>query len=174
MARRDRKNGNRRAVSHGGYAAVVAERLDEKVHAVYEALSADAPLRDATGELPRHDHAQVVLLAECLSRLEDVRAHLRDFGLFDRKTKQPRPALEVERHLRREAADYLDALGMTPRSRAKLGVDLTRTFDLAQAMAADAERERRDGEAATETGPAGSLPLPPPGVLLPKNGEGHA
>jgi hypothetical protein len=114
-----------------------------------------------------------VLLAECLSRLEDVRAHLRDFGLFD-QTKQPRPALEVERHLRREAADYLDALGMTPRSRAKLGVELTRTFDLAQAMAADAERERRDGEAATETGPAGSLPLPPPGVVLPKNGEGHA
>ena len=32
------------------------------------------------------------------------------------------------------ASDYLDALGMTPQSRAKLGLDLARTTDLATAM----------------------------------------
>ena len=43
--------------------------------------------------------------------------------------------------MRREAADYLDALGMTPKSRAKLGLDLQRTVDLASAMSEpDAER----------------------------------
>jgi hypothetical protein len=40
--------------------------------------------------------------------------------------------LSLETKLRREAAEYLDALGMTPKSRARLGVDLVRARDLAQ------------------------------------------
>lgn len=36
--------GNRRAVAHGGYAAVARERLDARVAQVYDALAADAPL----------------------------------------------------------------------------------------------------------------------------------
>ena len=62
-------------------------------------------------------------------------ANLRDFGLFDQKSGAARPALDIERRLRREAAEYLDALGMTPRSRARLGVDLTQARDLAQEWA---------------------------------------
>lgn len=128
---------NRRRVSHGGYARVLDDRLKAKAREVYDALAEDAPLRNADGSLPAADQAQVALLAECLCRLEDVAAHLVQYGLFDQKTKQPRPALEIEGKLRREAADYLDALGMTPRSRAKLGLDAARVFDLAQHLAGD-------------------------------------
>lgn len=45
--------GNRRALSHGGYAAVTRDRLDTKVREVYDALAADAPLRDLDGGLPQ-------------------------------------------------------------------------------------------------------------------------
>jgi hypothetical protein len=142
-------SGNRRALTHGGYATVARERLDAKVQEVFDALAADAPLRDADGSLPRADAALVRLLAECLCRLEDVSANVREFGLRDQKTKEVRPAVEVEMRLRREAADHLDALGMSPRSRARLGLDLARTVDAATAMSHPdpVERERLMSEA---------------------------
>jgi len=127
--------GNRRTVTHGGYAEVARARLDAKTREVFEALAADVPLRDAAGELPRYDAAQVALLAKCLCRLEDVESYVAEFGWRDQKTGEPRTGLvELEGRLRREAADYMDALGMTPRSRAKLGLDLARSsqFDLAR------------------------------------------
>lgn len=136
--------GNARAVAHGGYAAVAHARLDAKVREVFDALAAEAPLRAADGGLPREDAPMVRLLAECVCRLEDVSANVREFGLRDQNTKEIRPAVEVESRLRREAADYLDALGMTPRSRARLGLDLRRAGDLdvAREMAAiDADAE---------------------------------
>jgi hypothetical protein len=129
--------GQARALSHGGYAAIVGDRLDAKVREVFDALAADAPLRDSAGGLPQHDAAAVSLLAQCLCRLEDVTANIRDFGVFVQGGKRKgdvRPAVELERSLRREAAGHLAELGMTPAARAKLGVDLARTVDLAMAM----------------------------------------
>ena len=46
----------------------------------------------------------------------------------------PRPAVEFERRLRAEARDHAAELGLTPRSRAALGLDLARSIDLATAM----------------------------------------
>ena len=129
--------GLQRRLTHGGYAQLHAERVESKEREVYDALAADAPLRDSVGNLPRHDAAQVALLAQCLCRLEDVSANVRDFGVFEQRGKrkgQLRPAVELEAKLRREAAGYLDALGMTPKSRAALGLDLVRREDLASAM----------------------------------------
>lgn len=119
---------NQRARTHGGYAAVSHERLGEKALAVFTALAADAPLRDGAGELPAADAALVRLAAECLLRLEDIGQHLGEQGLFDRKGAV-RPVVELEGRLRREAADHLDALGMSPRSRGRLGLDLARTAE---------------------------------------------
>ena len=133
--------GNRLAVQHGGYAAIARDRLEEKQRQVFDALSADAPLRDATDELPRHDGAQVALLAEVLCRLDDVNAYLAARGYLDERGNV-RPAAELAGRMRREASDYLDALGMTPKSRAKLGLDLARTTDLATAMS-EPDDERR-------------------------------
>ena len=136
--------GNQRARSHGGYAAVVRERLDVKVLEVADALGSDLPLRDAAGGVPRADAVAVRLLAENLCRLDDVSAHLRDFGLFDQATGEPRPALDLERRLRAETLDLAESLGLTPRSRARLGLDVQRGVDLAQAMAEDARREEAE------------------------------
>lgn len=127
------RDGHLPALRHGGYARVAAERLDEKAREVFDALAADAPMQD-TGGLPAADAALVRLAAEVLCRLDDVGANVRDFGLFDQETGAIRPVVELESRLRREAADHLDALGMSPRSRARLGVDVARAqhFDLAR------------------------------------------
>lgn len=58
-------------------------------------------------------------------------AYLAAHGLLDAKGNV-RPAVELEGRLRREVADYLDALGMTPRQSSQLGVDVQRGFDLAR------------------------------------------
>jgi phage terminase small subunit len=136
--------GNDRARSHGGYARLAAERVDEKVREVWDALAADAPLRDFDDKLPAHDSAIVDLLAQTLCRLEDVTANIRDYGVFQARGKHKgtvRPAVELESKLRREAAGYLDSLGMTPKSRAGLGLDLARTRDLAQEWARQGDDE---------------------------------
>lgn len=147
--------GNRRAVSHGAYARVLTERLEAKAAEVFAAVAADAPVRAQDGSLPAADAVPARLLAECLCRLEDVGSHLRDRGLFD-KDGGVRPAVELEGRLRREAADHADALGMTPRSRAKLGLDLAKSFDLAQAWAQeDVAAEALDVDADAVSGSYG-------------------
>jgi len=126
--------GNTASLKHGGYAAIARDALERKQREVFDALALDAPLRGHDGDLPRHDGAIIALLAACMIRLESIATYLRDHGLIDDRTGQPRAVLEVEGRIRREAADLLDALGMTPRSRAKLGVDIARSVDLSTAM----------------------------------------
>jgi hypothetical protein len=129
-------SGNRLAVRHAGYARIARERLDAKQREVYDALAADAPVRGPDGGLPSAHAVPVRLLAEALCRLDDVSAHLRDFGVLDQRTGDPRPAAELEGRLRREALDLAEALAMTPRSAGKLGLDLARTEDVARGIAA--------------------------------------
>jgi len=110
---------------------------------IYEEQAEAAPVRAANGDLPVYDRALVRLLAQALCRLEDVTPWLDKHGAFDRRGK-PRSALRWEARLRREVAGYLDAMGMTPKARARLGVDLARTADLASAMSEpDPERRKR-------------------------------
>lgn len=137
--------GNRRALRHGGYATVARERLDAKTRQVFEALAFDAPLRDADGGLPAPDAAIVMLLAQCLVRVEDVAANVAVYGVVDERTDTVRGAAELERRLRLEAAGYMNDMGMTPASRARLGLDLARSMDLAGLMADDYRREQEAG-----------------------------
>jgi hypothetical protein len=58
---------------------------------------------------------------------------------------QPRPSVELESRLRREIADLCDALAMTPRSRAKLGLDLVQgRKSLIEQMAEETEQRGED------------------------------
>lgn len=133
--------GGRKPV-HGGYAAVARDRLEAKAVEVYDALAADAPLRNADGSLPAADSVLVRLLAECLCRLDTISAHLRDHGILT-PDGEVRSVVEVEGKLRREAADHAEALGMSPRARAKIGMDLVRAEVAAQSVEGDdAARER--------------------------------
>jgi hypothetical protein len=125
------------ALRHGGYASVAVEALDAKAKTVFAALSADAPMRDEQGDLPRYDTVAVRLLADCLCRLDSLSAWLA--GRW--ATTEASPALDLERRLRDQALDLCEALGMTPRSRARLGLDVKRaqSFDLAAAWAAQGD-----------------------------------
>lgn len=141
--------GNQRHLSHGAYARVALDALDEKTQTVYRALAADAPLRDGDGGLPPADAVQVRLLADCLCRLDAVGAWLA--GRW--ATPEARPALDLEMRLRREASLYLTEMGMTPRSRAALGIDVVRaerslSDALAEGGRAVEARLQRDREAA--------------------------
>jgi hypothetical protein len=133
--------GNRRGLRHGAHAQVLPARLDAVTAAIAAQIAADAPVRAPSGELPAHDREVVVQLARCLCRLDDVGRWLDEHGSLDRRGKVRSAAL-WERRLRGEALRYLDALGMTPRSRAKLGLDLARTVDLATAMSEPDPRKR--------------------------------
>lgn len=131
--------GHTLAVKHGGFARVGAARLAEKVRELYEALGEDLPLRAADGGVPPADEARLSLCARAMARLEDVERYHDNFGWRDVKTGNPRPSVEVERTLRVEVANHLDALGCSPASRVKLGVDLQRSFDLAKHWADEAQ-----------------------------------
>lgn len=138
--------GNVRALRHGAYATVARDRIDVKVREVFDALAADAPLRDRDGGLPAADGAAVRLAAEVLCRLDNVSDFLARRGIEDDKGELRTTVLDIEGRLRREAADHLDALGCTPRARARLGLDVARAeaFDLAKAWQAEHERAAGD------------------------------
>jgi hypothetical protein len=145
--------GNVRALKHGGTARqATLIRAGSWAERILAELEAEAPLRADDGGLPAHDRQVVELLASALARLEAVDGWLATRPPVDEKGR-PWPAEDVARRLRREAGGYLESLGMTPASRARLGLDLARTSSLAELMAADAELERReragdvDGEA---------------------------
>lgn len=137
--------GNRRAQRHGAYAAVGAEEREGEMRRIFDALSADLPLRDPDGGPPAADGVAVELLADCLVQLRRARADVEDHGWRDPKTGDPRPVVDRAQRLRREAFEYAEALGLTPRGRLKLGLDLARGVDLARQAAEDFERERTEG-----------------------------
>lgn len=140
--------GNQRRRTHGAYAAVAADRLDAKVREVFDALAADAPLRAEDGGLPAADAAAVRLAAEVLCRVDSVSEYLTRRGIEDADGGLRTTVLELESRLRNEAADRLDALGLSPRARARLGLDVARaqSFDLAQHWAGEDDSEVIDGE----------------------------
>jgi hypothetical protein len=137
--------GNRRALRHGGYAQVAPARLGERARQIFDELAIDAPLRDEDGGLPAADHLVVSLLAQCLVRLEDIAAYLSLHGLLDAKGNV-RPAAELERRLRSEAADHARELGLSPRARTTLGLELVRGASAQQQLEDHiAQRYGQDG-----------------------------
>ncbi|MDQ6807522.1 MAG: P27 family phage terminase small subunit [Actinomycetota bacterium] len=143
--------GDRRALSHGAYSQIEPERLDSKVREVLAALTADAPVREVDGGLPAADGVAVRQLAEALARLDTIAEYLGRRGWEDESGK-PRPVLDYEGRLRSHVLELLKELGMTPASRAKLGLDLVRarrTLDDELAAGRDAweRREAIDGTA---------------------------
>lgn len=121
--------GHTRSLKHGAHARLATTLIAGSwSETIYAALAEEAPIRDRVdrddpGTLQAPDRQLVELLASCLARLQSVAAWLELRGPLD-EDGTPRAAASAERALRREAAAYLDALGMTPRSRAALGLDV--------------------------------------------------
>lgn len=133
------QKGEQTALTHGGYARIAQERLDEETTRIMDALAADAPVYEAA------DGLVVQMLAEAICRYKNVRAYIARYGEFDeRRTTHPgenvrrakrkgKPTkasadpwriVEVERELRSDILKISETLGMTPTSRAKLGLAL--------------------------------------------------
>lgn len=134
--------GNARAKTHGGFATIAADRLEEREKIVVEALAADLPLRDPDGSVPAADALAVTLLAQSLCRLEDVAGFHGRRGIETSKGNL-RNSVEVEGKLRREALDFCEALGLTPRGRVRLGLDLQRTEINQEQLESDREARER-------------------------------
>lgn len=131
--------GNRRAVKHGAYATLTAEAIADEVRELYDVLADSAPLRDREGGLPVADEAAVEVAARALHRYRKVAAWCDMYGRLDEKTGDPKGAAVYEGQCEARLERALDALGLNPRSRAKLGLDLAgaaeKAPDLARALA---------------------------------------
>ena len=130
------ETGNTRTLQHGGYARVSRDRLDAKVIELSDALAEDVPIVSTSDQLA------IAELATKVCQLQDLRTYLAAHGFLD-GDGDVRPAAELERKLSAQVDDKLDALGMTPRSRVKLGLDLSKAV-------AQAARERDDRVAAAK------------------------
>jgi len=122
--------GNQRALRHGAYARISEPELDARTREIFMAIAEDAPVRSADGGLPAHDSIAVRLLAETLIRRDRVRAEELAHGLEIASGPRKgalRGVVEYGLRLDGQALDLLDRLGMTPRSRAALGLDLARS-----------------------------------------------
>ena len=130
--------GNSYTRKHGASATVAENVREAKAQAVFGALAADVPVKD-DGALPATDGVAVRLLADTLCRLDSIGAYLAARGWQDDEGK-PRPVLDYEAKLRAHALDLCESLGMTPRSRAKLGLDLRKLQTPAEALGAHLEQ----------------------------------
>lgn len=126
--------GNRRAVKHGAKAKPSAKAVQEKREALKAALASSAPVKDPADEFA------LTMIATTLCRLDSVGEWLDEHGPLDRKGK-PRSAASWERRHTSSAMKQLAALGMTPQSRARLGVKAAQ-IDLAQLLSAPDTPER--------------------------------
>jgi len=119
------------------------ELVEERERQLFEQLAADAPGRDQTGELPRHDRSLVRLLAMASIRLQRCEEFIARHGMFDRGGKV-KNVVNLERDFRLECSRYLDALGCSPASRARMGFDLAKTQALAEQPRRSSMLDKRD------------------------------
>ena len=103
--------------------------MSQAVREVRGALAASAPVRDQAGDLPASDEATVELAARALCRVRRVEAWCDLHGYLDEKTGDVKPAVRYLEEATRTADRLLATLGMNPRERAKLGLDLAAAED---------------------------------------------
>jgi hypothetical protein len=130
-------------LTHGGRSVLLFRDVSEEVAELMEALGAAVPVRDADGSVPAADMAAIEYAARALKRYRHLSAWCDAHGRLEEKTGNVKPAANYELQAERSLVAALEALGMTPASRAKLGLDLARSADLAMEWAAEHERERR-------------------------------
>jgi len=110
---------------HGGHATPTVDEIATVEQELRE-LAAAAPLRDSNGDLPVFDRPWARELAAGIWRLRRVRAWVDLHGALDEKSGSVQPAAALELRLSQHVREGLKALGMTPRSRAKLGIQISR------------------------------------------------
>jgi len=149
--------GNALAVKHGAYSEVLLADVEAEVRELIDALGSAAPVRAADGSLPHADLAAVEQAARALRRYRTVSAWCDAHGRLEERTGKVKPAADLELRAERALGLALDSLGMNPRSRARLGLDLARSVDVASALSEpDPELRRELLQRAGMLGPEGS------------------
>lgn len=130
-------------LTHGARSTLLFKDVDAEVVELMDALGESVPVRDADGGVPAADQAAVEYAARALKRYRHLSTWCDLHGRIEEKTGKVKPAADYELRAEKSLANALDALGMTPTSRARLGLDLARSADLAMEWAAESDRERR-------------------------------
>ncbi len=117
--------GNQLARTHGGYARIAHEELSAERLRIFNAIGEDVPVQDG------RDGSAITALARAEIRLRRVEAWIDEHGEFDDEGNI-HPAVDLERRLRLELSEHHDALGLNPRSRSRIGLDVAKSFDLAK------------------------------------------
>lgn len=107
--------------------------LSPAAQELLEALAEAAPVRDAAGDVPIHDRLAIEAAAVDLIIVRRCLGFLVAQGFEDSRGNQ-RPEVDGLGRANERLMKKLDRLGMTPASRAKLGLAMARTADLATAM----------------------------------------
>lgn len=132
---------NQVATKHGAYAAIAERELTEKVRELFEAIGSDLPVRDAGGGVPAADVIPLRMLAETLIRRERVRETEMREG-FETPDGRLRGVVEYGLRLDGHALKLCEQMGLTPRSRLALGVDLVRVANASERLDADLAASR--------------------------------
>lgn len=133
--------GNGRAMQHG-LGAKLPENLPPEAEELRQLLRENSPVRGSDGDAHPADEAYIFNAARFWAKVNRANDWLEEHGWFG-EDGQLRPVVAELRKHEDQLAKYLDQLGMTPTSRARLGLDLARTADLATAMSEpDAEKRR--------------------------------
>ena len=137
--------GDQRRLVHGGRSELLVRNVEAEVRELMDALGDAAPVRDPDGSLPVADLVAVERTARLLKRYRHLDQWLDLHGVLDERTGDVKPAAELAARTGESLARALDQLGMTPTSRAKLGLDLARTHDVALQWSQRTEQETLDG-----------------------------
>lgn len=145
--------GNQRRVVHGGRSEILLQDVEAEVAELAAALGDTAPVRDPDGSLPSADLIAVEAAARALKRWRHVSRWCDAHGRLVERSGKVKPAAELEVKAERQLHEALNALGMTPMARSRLGLNIARAqhFDLAQAWAAQTADESTAGEVVDAT-----------------------
>ncbi len=133
---------NRRAQKHGARAKPPSVRVES----IEADLLAALPVKD-DGQPPLADRHIVGLLAVTYARLMSVEAYIERHGGPLTPRGKVREAAVYEQKLTERARVLSTELGLTPKSRAALGVDVAHLRDLAIEMSALSDADTIDGTA---------------------------
>jgi hypothetical protein len=147
--------GLQRSRKHGAYAAIAERELEAKVAELYHAIGEDLPVREEDGGVPAADVIVLRQLAETLVRRERVRETEVRHGI-EAPDGKLRGVVEYGLRLDAHVLRLSEQLGLTPTSRARLGLDLARAKGSSLAAEMEAARlARLRREAAVDADAAG-------------------
>jgi hypothetical protein len=135
--------GNKRGVRHGGLVTRKSSAIEmaAKQEELEAALAKAAPARAPGDKLPIHDKHIVGLLAATMVQFDNMTEFSREHGFLD-EHGDPLTFVDVYGKVADRIARLLDKMGMTPASRAKLGLALVKQATLAEALS-EPDRDKR-------------------------------